>query len=47
MPQLLLAPQSVETEDLENVVMMDDSILFIFEEVSLIQPTITIIIVFT
>ncbi len=34
MTKLLLAPQPVESGDLEDVVMMDDSI-FIFEEVSL------------
>ncbi len=33
MAQLLLAPQPVESGDLEDVVMMDDSILFCFEEV--------------
>ncbi len=36
MTQLLLAPQPVESGDLEDVVMMDDSIIFRFEEVSLI-----------
>ncbi len=37
MAQLLLAPQPVESGDLIDVVMMDDSIYFCFEEVSLIQ----------
>ncbi len=38
MTQLLLAPQPVESGDLKDVVMMDDSIFGGFEEVSLIQP---------
>ncbi len=33
---LYIAPPQVESEDLKDVVMMDDSILFYFEEVSLI-----------
>ncbi len=36
MPQLLLSPQPVESGDLEDVVMIDGSIIFCFEEVSLI-----------
>ncbi len=37
MTQSLLAPQSVGSGDPEDVVMMDDSILFYFEEVGLCQ----------
>ncbi len=37
MTQLLLAPQPVESGDLKDVVMMDDSIFFRFEDVSLTQ----------
>ncbi len=37
MTQLLLAFQPVESGDLKDVVMMDDSILFCFEEVSPIK----------
>ncbi len=37
MTLLLLAPQPVESGDLKDVVMMDDSIFFCFEDVSLIQ----------
>ncbi len=34
---ILLAPQTIESGDLKDVVMMEDSIYFCFEEVSLIQ----------
>ncbi len=37
MTQLLLPPQPVESEDLKDAIMMDDSIFFCFEEVSLKQ----------
>ncbi len=37
MIQLLLAPQTVESGDFKDVVMMEDSIFFYFEDVSLIQ----------
>ncbi len=37
MIQLLLAPQPIENGELKDIVMMDDSIYFCFEEVSLIQ----------
>ncbi len=37
MTQLLLAPQPVESGDLTDAIMMDDSIFFCFEEVSLKQ----------
>ncbi len=37
MTQLLLAPQTVESGDLKDAIMMDDSIFFCFEEVSLKQ----------
>ena len=37
MTHLLLAPQPFESGDLKDVVMMDDSIFFGFEDVSLTQ----------
>ncbi len=37
MIRLLLAPQPVESGDIKDVVMMDDSIFFRFEDVSLIR----------
>ena len=42
MTQLLLAFQPVESGDLKDVVMMDDSIFFCFEDVSLIHGIIFI-----